>query len=130
MIALHAGITCLTETNVEWQNYSSRQGYKDAFNNLYASSHHTFSSSSKISSSYHKRGGTTIYDTYRWTHRINLSGKDSTGAGRWSYFTILGKGNTTIVISCFRIYAHVYPHPTLVVHSINNAGLWNQKTNQ
>jgi hypothetical protein len=34
MIALQAGITRLTETNLEWRNYSSWQGCKDAFKNF------------------------------------------------------------------------------------------------
>jgi hypothetical protein len=103
MVALQAGITCPTETNVEWWNYSSRQGYKDALNKLYAAFHHTFSSSSEISSSCHKRGGTAISATNRWTHRVHLSGEDSTGGGRWSYFTLLGKDNNMIVFSCYLV---------------------------
>jgi hypothetical protein len=103
MISLQSGTPCLTETNVKWRNYSSHQGYKYAFTKLYASSRHNFSSSSEISSSHHKRGGTAISATDRWNHRIYLSGEDSTGAGRWSYFTLLGKDKTMIVISCYRV---------------------------
>jgi hypothetical protein len=84
MVSLQAGIICLTESNVEWQNYSFRQGYKAAFAKLYAAPRHTFSSYSKVSTMYHKRGCTAIYATDRWTHHVQLAGEDSTGAGRWS----------------------------------------------
>jgi hypothetical protein len=33
MVSLQAGITCLTETKVEWHNYCFRQAYKDALPN-------------------------------------------------------------------------------------------------
>jgi hypothetical protein len=74
MISLEAGIICLTEINGKWLNYSFRQGYKDAFTKLYTASHHTFSSSSKVSSTYQKRGGTAISATDRWIHRVHLAG--------------------------------------------------------
>jgi hypothetical protein len=64
MVSLQAGITCLTETHVEWRNYSCRQGYKSAFTKLYSASRHMFSSSSELSSTSHKRGGTVTSATY------------------------------------------------------------------
>jgi hypothetical protein len=75
MVSLQAGITCLAETNVEWRNYSCRQGYKAAFTKLYSALRHIFSSSSEISSTSHKRGGTVTSATDRWTHRVHLSAK-------------------------------------------------------
>jgi hypothetical protein len=57
--------------------------------------------SSEISSTYHKRGGTAISATDRWTHRVHLYGEDTTGAGIWSYFTLLYKDHNMIVISCY-----------------------------
>jgi hypothetical protein len=108
MVSLQSGITCLTETNVEWRNYGFRQAYKEAFTKHYQSSRHVFSSSSEVyQSSYHKRGGTVTSATDRWTHRVRKSGEDSTGAGRWSFFTMFGKDNTPISITCY----HICPHP-------------------
>jgi hypothetical protein len=96
---------CLTETNVEWSNDIYRQAYKYAFTKLYQSSRHAFSSSSEISqSSYHRRGGTAISATNRWTHHVHKSGEDATGAGRWSFFAIMGKDNNLIFINCDRVY--------------------------
>jgi hypothetical protein len=46
MVALQAGIACLTEMNVEWRNYICRQGYKSAFTKIYSASRDRFSSSS------------------------------------------------------------------------------------
>jgi hypothetical protein len=92
MVLLQSRITCLTETNVEWSKYGYRQCFKDGFNKIYAASRHIFSSSSEIASdSYHKRGSMLISATDRWTHIVHLSGEDSTGAGIWSYFTLLRK---------------------------------------
>jgi hypothetical protein len=50
ILSLQAGITCLTETKVEWRKYGYRQGYKDCFNKLYALSIQIFGSSSEIAS--------------------------------------------------------------------------------
>jgi hypothetical protein len=80
MVSLQAGITRLTETNVEWKNYSFRKGHKNVFAKLYDSSRHTFSSSSEILSTYHKSGGTLISATDRWTHCVHLSDEDTPGA--------------------------------------------------
>jgi hypothetical protein len=72
MVSLQAGITCLTETNIEWRNYGFRQAYKDAFTKHYQSSRHIFSSSSEFAHSYyHKREGVVIAATGRWTHRVH-----------------------------------------------------------
>jgi hypothetical protein len=107
MISLQAGIACLRETNVEWQNFSFQQGYKNTFSKLYSVSRHIFSSSSEIASTYHTCGGTYIFATERWTHHVHRYIKDATGAGRWSFLTILGKDHNMIVISCY----HVCPLP-------------------
>jgi hypothetical protein len=53
MVSLQPGITYLTEMNVEWRNYSCRQGYKSSFTKLYSASRNIFSSSSEISSISH-----------------------------------------------------------------------------
>jgi hypothetical protein len=104
MVSLQSGITCLTETNIEWRNYGFRQAYKYASTKHYQASRHVFSSSSEVAqSSYHKRGGTVIFATDRWTHIVHKSGEDSTGAGRWSFFNMLGKDNNLIFITCYRI---------------------------
>jgi hypothetical protein len=66
MVSLQSGITCLTETNVEWRNYGFRQSYKDAFTKHYQSSLNVFSSYSEVvQTSYHKRGGTVTSATDR-----------------------------------------------------------------
>jgi hypothetical protein len=104
MVSLQSGITCLTETNVEWRNYGFRQAYKDAFTKYYQSSRHVFSSSSEVyQSSYHKRGGTVTSATYRWMHIVHKSGEYSTGAGLWSFITMIGKYNTLIFITCYLV---------------------------
>jgi hypothetical protein len=36
LVALQAGIACLTEINVEWRNFSCRQGYNNDFTNFYS----------------------------------------------------------------------------------------------
>jgi hypothetical protein len=109
VVALQAGITCLTETNVEWHNFSCRQGYKDAVTKLYSASRHRFSSSPETSSTPHKRGGTVTSATGR-THRVHFAGQDSTGGGRWSYFTIIGKDNNLLVITCYRVFPRPPPY--------------------
>jgi hypothetical protein len=48
-----------------------------------------------------------ISATDGWTHRVNFSREDSTGAGRWFHFNLLGKDHNMIVISLY----HVCPHP-------------------
>jgi hypothetical protein len=108
MVSLQSGSTFLTETNIECRYYGFRQAYKDAFTKHYQSSRHVFISSSEVAqSSYHKRGGTVISATYRYTRRVHKSGEDSTGAGRWSFFTMLGKDNNLIFVTCY----WVFPRP-------------------
>jgi hypothetical protein len=49
-------------------------------------------------------GGTAITAVNRCTHRMHKSGQDSTGAGSWSWFTVLGRNNAKIIyISCNRV---------------------------
>jgi hypothetical protein len=91
------------EMNVEWRNFSCRQGYKDYFTKIYSTLRHSFSSSSETSSTPRKCGGTVTSATDHWKHRVHLAGEYSTVAGRWSYFTILGKDNNLLVITCYRV---------------------------
>jgi hypothetical protein len=52
-------------------------------------------------------GGTFMAELDRWTHQMHKSGKDKTGAGRWSWFTVIGKNNTKMIyIPCYRVYNH------------------------
>jgi hypothetical protein len=84
---------------------------------MVAASRHPFSSSSEIlEGTYFKMGGTVTTALNRWTHRMHISGQDKTGAGRWSWFTVIGKKNTKIIyITCYR----VCPRPP--IHLIESA---------
>jgi hypothetical protein len=96
MVSLQFMIICLTETNVEWCKYGYQECFKDGFNKLFAASRHIFNS-------YYETSCTLIPGTDRRTRIVHLSGKDSTGADRWSYFTLLGKYVNMIIISCYRV---------------------------
>jgi hypothetical protein len=51
---------------------------------------------------------TTLFD--RWTHQMHRSGKYKTGAGRWSWFAVIGKNNTKMIyIKCYS----VCPRPSI-----------------
>jgi hypothetical protein len=53
---------------------------------------HPFSSSSDIlEGTYFKMGETITTALDRWTHRMHISGKYKTGAGRWSWITVIFK---------------------------------------
>jgi hypothetical protein len=90
--------------NIKWRNYGFFQAYKGAITKYYKSSRHVFSSSSEVAqSSYHKRGGTVISATDSWTRRVHKFGEDFTGAGRWSFFTMLGKDSNLVIITCYQV---------------------------
>jgi hypothetical protein len=76
-------------------------------------SRHSFSSSSKVEEgTYFKMGGTVTTALYRWTHQVHRSGKDKAGAGRWSWFTVIGKNNTKMIyITCYRLCPRPPIHP-------------------
>jgi hypothetical protein len=60
---------------------------------------------------YSKMGGKAITAVDRWTHRMHKYGQDPTGAGRWSWFTVLGKNNAKMIyISFYRVFTRPEIH--------------------
>jgi hypothetical protein len=76
-----------------------------------------------LHSSYHKRGGTSISATDRWTHCVHKSGEDPLGQGDGPSLLCWAKTITSfssIVIE----YAPAHPNRALVAHTTNNLVLW------
>jgi hypothetical protein len=105
IVKLQAGIAALQETNTEWKQFAFCDQYAKAYRDHTTASRHSFSSSNKTTEgTYFKMGGTAITAVYRWTHHMHKYGQDSTGAGRCSWFTVLGKNNAKIIyILCCRV---------------------------
>jgi hypothetical protein len=69
-----------------------------------ASRHILISSSELVEGTYFMMGGTVTISLDRWNHRMHISGKYTTGAGRWSWFMVIGKNNTKMIyITCYRV---------------------------
>jgi hypothetical protein len=95
LMKIQVGIVGLIETKAEWNIYANKQQYAKVYRPMATASIHSFSSSSEVVEGiYFKMGGTLTTALDRWTHIMHRSGKDKTGAGRWSWFTVIGKNNT------------------------------------
>jgi hypothetical protein len=89
IVKLQAGIASLQETYAEWNQYALKEQYAKSYRDHTTASCHSCSSSRKITEgTYFKMGGTAITSLDRWTRRMQESGQDETGAGRWSWFTV------------------------------------------
>jgi hypothetical protein len=94
IIKLQVGIAALQEKNTELNQFAFRDQYAKAYQYHTTSSRHSFSYSSETpEGTYFKMGGTVITAVDRWTHRMHKSGQDSTGVGRWYWYTVLCKHN-------------------------------------
>jgi hypothetical protein len=103
IVKLQAGIASLKKNNAEWNQYPFKEHYEKSYCNHITESRHSFSSSSEMAEgTYFKMGETSITSLYIWTHQLHKSGQDATGAGSWSWFTVLGKHNAKMIyISCY-----------------------------
>jgi hypothetical protein len=117
IVKLQVGIAALQEMNAEWNQCGFREQYAKSYLYHMTTSRHSFGSSSEmVEGTYFKMGGTAIAVFGRWKRRMHKSGQYATGAGRWSWFTLLGKNNANIIyISCYG----VCPRPA--IHLIGSA---------
>jgi hypothetical protein len=93
---LGAGVICLSETNVNWnqsyQVHRVQQIVRDLWNTTFLQpSQHPESFRSQC-----QRGGTLQILTDRWVSRLQSKGVDPYGLGRWSYMTLRGKEKSLV----------------------------------
>jgi hypothetical protein len=102
---LQVGVSALQETNTEWNQFGFWDQYAKAYRYHTTALIHSLSSSSETAErKYFKMGDTEITAVDRCTHHMHKSGQDAMGAGRWSWFTVLGKNNAKMIyISSYRV---------------------------
>jgi hypothetical protein len=102
--ALHMGTIVLSETNVEWHNFQTRDNMQKIFTKVFGSARLEYiMTSDKFETTYHKPGGTACGELGQMVHRVVGAGRDETVCGRWSYLTYAVKGGTKVaIISAYR----------------------------
>jgi hypothetical protein len=82
--ALQTESVAFSETNVEWHKYEIRENMQKLFTKAFGAARMEYcTSSDKLETAYHKRGGTTCGDLGQIVNRVIASGRDETGCGRW-----------------------------------------------
>ena len=101
---LNVSALALQETNIDWTRELTH-GASRALRHKSSKAVHlsTSTSAEPTSMTNHKRGGTALALFGKWTSRLAASGSDSSGLGRWSYFTMHGRnGKKVTVVSAYR----------------------------
>jgi hypothetical protein len=129
LMTLKVGIMGLTNTNAEWNRYFYKEQHAKSYRPMAIASRNSLSSSREmVEGTYFNMSGTVTTALYRWTHRMYKSGKDKTGAGRWSWFAIIGKNNTKMIyITCYRVCL-VLQYISWEVLTTNSITSWSNKT--
>ena len=108
--SLSVGLSCLPETNVNWNDPIHRDDNDTTHRSYHRASKSAYSSQKpeiRPPSHYHP-GGTCTTCLGPWVSRVIHTITDPTSMGRWSGLVLRGKRNTsTAILTCYR------PHPPL-----------------
>jgi len=101
---LQASIICLQETNLHWQPDIHLQIRQIICNSTLHTSHFNTLNTTECNKSTNYQPGRTFIATFGpWVSRINHSGTDASGMGRWSYLELEGRSNQkNIIVSRYR----------------------------
>ena len=102
---LSVGISCLPETNVNWNDSFHRDDNDTTHRSYHRTSKSAYSSQKPATrpTSHYYPGGTCTTCLGPWVSRVINTITDPTSMGRWSGLVLRGKRNTsTAIITCYR----------------------------
>jgi hypothetical protein len=102
--ALGVGALCIAEANINWQHNGTQTKFRKMTGAIWHNVAAQYSQSKEQFQSETQPGGTLTLIANNWTSRIIERGVDPFGLGRWSYFTLIGKGNIKVmIITAYRV---------------------------
>jgi ribonuclease HI len=100
---IEGNIIGMIETNVDWKSKGAQKTCNNIFRKYWTRISVAVSSSDRRQGSVYQPGGTYSLVTSPWAAR-SISGKDSSGLGRWSTITIMGRSNRQVTfITAYRV---------------------------
>jgi hypothetical protein len=104
MLAHDVDIFGLSETGVDWKQGYPRNRFNNILRDFWPHSRLIGSTSNIPSKEVVQYGGTCTVVTDKWTGRIESSGSDPQGLGRWSYVRLNGKnGRRVTIITVYQV---------------------------
>ncbi len=114
MLAHDVDIFGLSETGIDWKQGYPRNRCVNIMKDFWPHSRLVGSTSDTLSETVVQYGGTCTAVTGKWTGRIESSGSDPHGMGRWSYVRLNGKnGRRVTIVTVYQVCAN---------QSVNSAG--------
>ncbi len=118
MFSLHlcneigAGAVCLAETNLNWHHKQHYAALSRCMHRNWPASKHQASIPAEAFFGDYQPGGTLTLIVDRWTSRVQSSGMDPYGLGRWSYIVLRGKKDINLcIVTAYRVCKDKYTGP-------------------